>query len=105
MRVVIKEEATNFPRVCVFTGSDDGPFLDTETWLNARDLNGVDPYGYISVQKVIDMGRAVGMVPKDEVDALREQVANLDRKYQVLAQYAEAIEGLKAVEEQIEVAA
>lgn len=86
MRIVHKgDEPLNFPGVCMFTRDAEGPWLDTDTYLNARELNGVDPYGYITVLKVEDMGRAVGMVPAHvhqtivaERDALAKHAAELE---------------------------
>ncbi len=89
------EAPLNFPGVCVFTRDSEGPFLDTKTWLNARDIGGVDPYGYIHVAKVIDMGRAVGMVSKSDYDAQLERADAAEAKVAELEKLLEAHRTIK----------
>ena len=99
MRIVDKEsEVLNFPGVCIFTRDSEGPFLDTDTYLNARELDGVDPYGYIHVQKVVDMGRVVGMVPKEDVERLQEQLKQYGEKVAELEKLLEAYTTIKDAE-------
>lgn len=109
MRIIDKKanpgEVLNFPGVCVFTRDSEGPFLDTGTYLNARELDGVDPYAYIHVQKVVDMGRAVGMVPKEDVERLQEQVeayaAKVDELRELLDAYTTIADASKKIEEAV----
>lgn len=70
------------PGTCILTGDGEGPFLDTGVFINAKEVGGVDPYALISVQKVKDMARAVGMVEADEdrIAELEEKVAELEPK-------------------------
>ena len=98
MRIVDKSEVLNFPGVCVFTRDSEGPFLDTDTYLNARDLGGVDPYAYIHVQKVVDMGRVVGMVPKEDVERLQERVEKQDERVRELEALLDAYTTIKDAE-------
>lgn len=86
----VVQTATNFPSRCIFTGDTEGPFLDTQTWLNARQLDGVDPYAWISVAKVVDMGRAVGMVPREDVERLEEQLQAHGEKVRELEKLLDA---------------
>ena len=101
----VVEKAVNFPGVCVFTRDSEGPFLDTDTYLNARDLDGVDPYAYISVQKVIDMGRVVGCLPPEEAHRLTEEVAALREQVAELEPKATAWDALAAAKATVEAAA
>ena len=99
MRIVDKNtEVLNFPGVCVFTRDSEGPFLDTDTYLNARELEGVDPYAYIHVQKVVDMGRVVGMVPKEDVERLEQRVKAQDERVRELEALVEAYTTIKDAE-------
>jgi len=103
VRIVKKgEEVLNFPGVCIFTRDSDGPFLDTGCYLNARDLDGADPYAYIHVQKVVDMGRVVGMVPKEEFERLQERVAKQDERVRELEALVDAYTTLKDAERELE---
>lgn len=100
MRVVEKgEEVLNFPGVCVLTMDGEGPWVDTETWLNAKDLDTVDPYAYISVAKVRDMGRVIGMVEKEEVEKLTAQVEEYGNKVAELQALVDAYTTIKDAEE------
>jgi hypothetical protein len=99
MRIVNpKDEVMNFPGVCAFTRDSEGPFLDTDTYLNAKDLDGVNPYAYIHVQKVVDMGRVVGMVPKEDVERLLERVEAQDAKVRELEKLVDAYQTMKDAE-------
>ena len=96
----IVNEAVNFPHVCAFTRDSDGPFLDTKTYLNARDLNGVDPYCYIHVTKVKDMGRAVGMVSAEHVEILVQELEELRAEIEENRAKAAAWDALSAAREE-----
>jgi hypothetical protein len=100
MRIIDKgsDEPLNFPGVCVFTRDSEGPFLDTDTYLNAKDLDGVNPYAYIHVQKVVDMGRVVGMVPKEDFEVLAEQVQVYGERVAELEKLLEAVQTIKDAE-------
>ena len=108
MRIVHKiapngePEVLNFPGVCVFTRDSEGPFLDTGTYLNARDLDGVDPYCYIHVQKVIDMGRVVGMVPASDVERLQLRLDALGEKLKETEKLLDAYTTIKDAEQVLE---
>jgi hypothetical protein len=91
MRVVDKSEAKQAPGLCIFTGDIDGPFLDTDTWINY-----VDAYGYIHVPKVEEMGRAVGMVPRAEVEHLKKQLSEYGLKLEKLERQLAAYATLEA---------
>jgi hypothetical protein len=101
MQVV--DKAVNFPARCVFTGSTDGKFLDTGFWLNARELDGVDPYAYISVAFVETMGREVGMVAANEVERLQERVAAQDDRINELERLVDALGVLNEITEEVSV--
>ena len=91
MKVV--EQATQSPGLCLFTAELEGPFLDTERWISYTD-----PYGYISVSFVEEMGRAVGMVDAQEVAALKAQLAQYGQKLAELQGIADAINDREAAE-------
>lgn len=89
----IVEKGVNNPGYCIFTKDLDGPYLDTGFWINE-----IDPYAYIHVPFVETMGRAVGMVPKHEVEALQEkarlmaeELVELREKVEALTRVAEVV--------------
>ena len=76
MHIVDKENETlNFPGVCAFTKTSDDDLLDTGCWLNAKDLNGVDPDGYIAKGFLKTMAREIGMVDGSELEAAQAELA------------------------------
>jgi hypothetical protein len=97
----VVNEAVNFPARCVFSGSTDGPFLDTGSWLNARQLDGVDPYGYISVSFLETMARKVGMVAQSDVERLQERIAEQDDRINELTRLVDALGVLSEVTEEV----
>lgn len=104
MEVVTKQTVSvsgqmGVPGVCVLTGDGDGPFLDTQIVLNTRTYGTVEPWAIITVQKVIDMGRAVGMVPKEDVERLRERVDAQDERVRELEKLLDAYTTIKDAEE------
>ena len=71
MRIVTRAE--HHPAKCAVTGDIDGPFIDTEAWLPEAD-----PRIYLHVPLVEQMARdLLGMVPEEDVAALREAVDHL----------------------------
>lgn len=71
MRIVTRAEQP--PAKCAITGDIDGPFIDTGCWLPEAD-----PYIYLHVPVVEQMARdLLGMVPEEEVTALRDAVEHL----------------------------
>lgn len=74
------------PGWCVFTHDIDGPFLDT-----GININEIDPRGYVHVPFVEAMGRAVGMVPKYEVDALKERLDAMEESFNEVSKQLDAI--------------
>lgn len=87
MKIVTKDSGLNAPGYCVFTKDVDGPFLDTKRW-----LNDIDPYGYVQVDYVKEMGRAVGMVDPGDVAALKQRVSEMALELEELRKIAGAIE-------------
>lgn len=85
---------TQAPGFCIFTKDVEGPFLDTGRWIDQ-----IDPYGYVHVPFVEEMGRAVGMVPAGEVEALKERVDVLGRALNDTRTLLEAMQTVKNAEE------
>lgn len=90
-------EGLKAPGHCLISHDIDGPLLDTDVYVDE-----IDPYGYIAVGVVEQMGKAVGMVPESEVKRLRADLkqAREESKFararlQKLVRDAEA--GLKPV--------
>lgn len=107
MEVVTKETVIQsgrmaVPGLCIFTLDGEGPFLDTGTIINAKDLNGVDPYALISVAKVRDMGRAIGMVPREEIEELKAQLDEYAAKLEDLQRLADALIAREAADRVLE---
>lgn len=100
MKIVTKDSGLNAPGYCVFTHDIDGPFLDTKKW-----INDIDPYGYVQVEYVKEMGRAVGMVDPDDVKALKQRVAEMALELEELRLIAGAIENYRDAEETLEAVA
>jgi hypothetical protein len=101
MEVVYSDGTLNFPGKCVLSGDAEGPFLDTNTWLNAKDIGGIDPYGYISVAKVRDMGRAIGMVPREDVERLQGRIDDYGAKIDALTKQVDALTAIKELEKEL----
>ena len=98
MEVVNREGGNlNHPGVCVFTGTSDGDLIDTGFWLNAKDLDGVDPYGYVSVGFVKNMAKEIGMVDGAEVERLRERCAKLEDESNEVHRQLDALTTLEEV--------
>jgi hypothetical protein len=87
MRIVEKEEAINGPGLCIFTSDIDGPFLDTGFWVDSW----ANPYAYIHVPFVEQMGREVGMVARNEVERLAERVEAAEAECESLREQVEAL--------------
>jgi hypothetical protein len=84
------DAATKPPGKCLLTGDMDGPFIDTERWANH-----VDPYIYIHAPTVEEMARdLLGMVPKSEVDDLRQQLDDYRDQIERLQRFVDAQEAL-----------
>ncbi len=90
----IVEKGTMAPGLCLFTGDIDGPFLDLKRWVSY-----VDPYAYVHVPFVKEMGRAVGMIePEEFADALAQLAEAKAELAEVKAELAEARTVAEAVE-------
>ena len=87
------------PRACAVTNRSDGDFVDLQVSID-------DPFPtrlYLKREIVEDAGKLCGMVPAKEVEALREQLAEMETRYAALgrleeaaAEYAEAVEAVAA---------
>lgn len=79
------------PHACLATGRDDGPIIDFERDTIAAPI-GADPHVYMKASVIQDTAvELLGMVPKADVDALRETVEQLtemlEEKTALLAAY------------------
>lgn len=96
MKIVQKDSGLQAPGWCVFTHDIDGPFLDTERWINE-----VDPRGYVQVSFVEEMGRAVGMISRSEVEAIQEQLSEAQAELASLKDLLERVEIVRELEEAV----
>ena len=103
MRVINKgaDEPLNFPGVCVFTKTSDDNLIDTGCWLNAKELNGVDPYGYVAEGFVKVMAREIGMVEASEHEAVVAELEALKAEADENAAKAAAWDALSAAKEKV----
>ncbi len=70
----VTEVAEHPPRKCAVTGRADGPFIDFQ-----KIIGGPQPTAlYLHTLIVEEAAKKLGMVPAKEVDALREQFAELE---------------------------
>lgn len=75
MQVVEKGELA--PGCCVLTGDIDGPFLDTGFVVNQETV-GLFPRAYLHVPLVKQMGVAVGMVTREELNESNRRIHELE---------------------------
>lgn len=95
----IVQRATMPPAKCVISGDIDGPFIDTGVRCDQ-----VAPYIYLHVPVVEWLARELcEMVPKAEVDAIREafegqteRIAELEKFVEAHQAFSTAVEGLEA---------
>lgn len=93
MSYPVTPRATFPPGKCIVTGDFEGPFFDFGSRVTR------DPRVYVHTSVIEACARKLGMVPKEEVEELREQLAALDEKYAALDRYREAVEGVQSAEE------
>jgi hypothetical protein len=99
MEAQIVDKALLPPGKCIATGDIDGPFIDTGTWANVVGQTRIvlhAPAVEFWAQELLEM------VPKAEVEALREQVesyaekiAQLERFVEAHVAFAAAVEGME----------
>lgn len=93
----IVERAERPPAKCAVTADIDGPFIDTGAY-----CPNVDPYIYLHVPLVEQMAREMlGMVPKEDVEKLTEQVAAFGAQVDQMKAKIESMETLKALEQEV----
>ena len=92
----ILDRAPNFPARCLVSGDIDGPFIDL-----GGSAPYIEPYMYIHVSVGEQIGRALDMVPRAEVDELLTRVAELEHKYAALDRYREAVEAVQGAEKEL----
>ncbi len=98
MRIVDRAEMP--PAQCAITGDIDGPFIDTGSWA-VHDIPTPDgwqlPRVYLHVPVVKQMARdLLGMVPEEDVQALREAVDHLS---DLLEERNKELEAYRTIEE------
>lgn len=86
------DRAALYPQKCLVTGRNDGPFVDFGVMIPA----GRDTRLYVRATQVERAGQLVGMVPKADHDALKEQVREMER---ALEEYGQRIEKFAALME------
>jgi len=97
MEAQIVDKALLPPGKCIATGDIDGPFIDTGCWANVLGQTRV----VLHAPAVEYWARELlEMVPKAEVEALREQVDSYAEKIAQLERFVEAHQDFaQAVEE------
>lgn len=94
MKPKIVETAERVPARCIVTSEIDGPFIDTGTYAGE-----MDPYIYLSVPYITEVARdLLGMVPKKEVDDLREQVNAMKVKLEKMEKVEDAVKVIQEFE-------
>jgi hypothetical protein len=97
MEAALVEQGHLPPGKCIATGDIDGPFIDTGCWANVVGQTRIylhAPAVQFWAQELLEM------VPKAEVDALREQLASYAERVASLERFAEAHQSLAdAIEE------
>lgn len=61
-------------------------------------LEGADQEVFISAAAAEELGKAVGMVPEAEVDALRERIAGWEAKYEDIKTRVDAIDRIEELQ-------
>jgi hypothetical protein len=90
----IVETAEKVPARCIVSSEIDGPFIDTGTYAGE-----MDPYIYLSVAYVTEVARdLLGMVPKQEVDDLNEQVNAMKVKLEQIEKVEDAVKVIREFE-------
>jgi hypothetical protein len=99
MKVV--DKATDQPGQCTLTADFDGPFVDTEFWINCERV-GINPHVYIHVPVAEQIGRTVGMVPESvlhscekELEDQRQRVIDLEAELNESSRVLDAVDTLK----------
>lgn len=95
----IVDKATQAPGWCVICHDIDGPFVDSQHWIQSSHGSGpVDPYGYFCTSCVEALGKAISMRPQREVVAVTEkanemaaELSSLRGKVEALSQANELI--------------
>lgn len=94
MKPKIVETAERVPARCIVSSEIDGPFIDTGTYAGETD-----PYIYLSVSYITEVARdLLGMVPKKEIDTLREQVEAMKVKLERLEKVEDAVTVIREFE-------
>lgn len=86
MEAKVVQHAPMAPAKCAVSGDIDGPFIDTGVWVRHHD-----PYLYLHVPVVEYWARELlEMVPKADVDAIREQFEAQTERIKELERFVEA---------------
>ena len=99
MEAELVEQGHLPPGKCIATGDIDGPFIDTGCWANVVGQTRIylhAPAVQFWAQELLEM------VPKAEVDAMREQLAAYADRLAGLERFAEARQAFASAVEEIE---
>ena len=89
---IVTEPLEFSPHSCLATGRNDGEIIDF-----GRDVVGIDPHVYLKAGIVREAAvELLGMVPREEVEELRERLSALEEK---AARQDELIEAVSTIEE------
>lgn len=78
------------PRACAVTNREDGDFIDFHTVIDRPEPTCL----YLKREIVEEAARLCGMVPKAEVDELREQLQHYAEKVTDLQEFVDARDAL-----------
>ena len=85
------------PHCCIVTGRRDGQIVDLGL-MTAKAAAVKNPHLYLRAPVVEEAARAIGMEPKADVDALRQELAECDDERKRLAAIVAGSEDLSAAE-------
>lgn len=91
-RYTLHEKAPLYPFLDLIWRKPDGPFIDLKVDFPDPTNNYADGTAYLRVEDVIEMARVIGMATREDVEALRQENAELKAK---LNQLPTKVEGYK----------
>jgi hypothetical protein len=90
----LSEKLVHPPAKCLVTGDIDGPFVDFGSWgsHNFEPYESYDPHVALSVGVVKEAGKLCGMVPREDVERLKERVEKAEAELEQVKAHAATIQ-------------
>lgn len=85
-RFVLVEKPLTFPHKDIVTGSPEGPLFDLSV-----DLHNYDGVVYVKVEHIEEMAHVLGMITKEEAEALYVRIAELEAESKKLPDEVEEL--------------